>query len=61
MHNCTDEQHLRLECLKLSVINSSTHGIRNPIEVAEQYLAWCKTVSEKPAAKASVRARASKK
>ena len=53
MANDMSDAELRLECLKLSVANSATAGIRDPIARAEEFLAWCSPKPEKPAAKAA--------
>lgn len=48
------DRELRLECLKLAVLNSGTTGIRDPIARAEEFLAWCNP-PDKPATKAPAR------
>tara|TARA_R110000787_G_scaffold194170_2_gene305788 strand:+ start:177 stop:371 length:195 start_codon:yes stop_codon:yes gene_type:complete len=51
-HDEISDRELRLECLKLVVTNSATSGIRDPLQRAEEFLAWCNPRPEKPAATA---------
>jgi hypothetical protein len=38
----TDEEGLRLECLRLAVENGTVADISNPIELADKYYQWVK-------------------
>jgi hypothetical protein len=38
----TDEEGLRLECLRLAVENGTVADISNPIDLADKYYQWVK-------------------
>jgi hypothetical protein len=38
----TEEETLRLECLRLAVENGTVADISNPIELADKYYQWVK-------------------
>ncbi len=38
----TEEESLRLECLRLAVENGTVADISNPIELADKYYQWVK-------------------
>ena len=38
----TEEEGLRLECLRLAVENGTVADISNPIELADKYYQWVK-------------------
>lgn len=38
----TEEEGLRLECLRLAVENGTVADISNPIELADKYYEWVK-------------------
>ena len=38
----TEEESLRLECLRLAVENGTVVDISNPIELADKYYEWVK-------------------
>jgi hypothetical protein len=38
----TEEESLRLECLRLAVENGTVADISNPIELADKYYEWVK-------------------
>ena len=58
-HDEISDRELRLECLKLVVTNSATSGIRDPLQRAEEFLAWCNP-PEKPAKAPAKKATAKK-
>ena len=38
----TEEESLRLECLRIAVENGTVADISNPIELADKYYEWVK-------------------
>jgi|TARA_R110000787_G_scaffold15368_7_gene47419 hypothetical protein len=44
------EQELRLEMLKLAVSHGSAANIKDPIALAESYMAWVQKSEDKPEA-----------
>lgn len=44
----TEEESLRLECLRLAVENGTVADISNPIELADKYYEWVKKIPTNP-------------
>ena len=44
----TEEESLRLECLRIAVENGTVADISNPVELADKYYEWVKKKPTNP-------------